>query len=312
MIVTTARNTFGDFLWRHSLRRHRSNMGWRQAPRYDRYLARCRSSFRGELPDIGELGQALHEFQGQGVTSFCTPETVKAAEGIRQKLEAREQSGSGARGARNTEADNDTYSGDLWLDFSEVRDLLKGGLWTFLSHYYQCPPKFYYGLYYRSMRRLDKPTGSQLWHSDSGPGICTNVMVYLSDVGPEDGPLQVLPWHDSLPIFLRQRAVMRRRLDDAGDKLDKVAQRELLCGYYEEAIDNGLKRRVRTMTGPVGTVVPFFNNSLHRGGFPDAGHMRRVLVFHCYPSDRPTDWSIYDKYGLKKRGSYPHDPSEPF
>ncbi len=312
MIANALRSTLGDALWRHSLRRHRSNMGWRQAPQYERYLARCRANFQGDLPDIGDLDQAVREFQQQGVTSFRTPETIAIAEGIRRKLEEREQSGQGAWGARTTESDDDTYVGDLWQDFPEVHDLLKGPLCAFLSHYYRCPPKFYYGLCYRSLRRSDRPSGSQLWHSDSGPGICTNVMVYLSDVGPDDGPLQVLPWDDSLPMFLRQRAIMRQRLRDAGERLDKLAQREILCSYYEEAIESGPKERVRTMTGPIGTVVPFFNNSLHRGGFPQAGHTRRALVLHCYPSHLPTDWSIYDKEGLKKRGSYPHDPSEPF
>jgi hypothetical protein len=105
---------------------------------------------------------------------------------------------------------------------------------------------------------------------------------------------------------------MRKRLAAAGNPTDRIERREVLCRYYEEEIDAHLSDKVRPMIGPVGTVVPFRNNCLHRGGFPEPGHERRVMIFHCYPSHRPTHWSLYDKKGLVKAESYPRDPAADF
>jgi hypothetical protein len=62
----------------------------------------------------------------------------------------------------------------------------------------------------------------------------------------------------------------------------------------------------------MGTVVPFRNNCLHRGGFPDPNHERRVMIFHCYPSHVPTDWDLYDRKGLGKTVPYPKAPAAAF
>ena len=287
-------------------------MGWRQAPKYIRYMNRCRAEYSGEIPHQANTSLIVDELADSGVTSFRTPETASLAERVVRQLRAQELSGLHMFPVQDRRSNNAAYNSDVWLDFPDVRTLLKGPIDAFLRQYYRSYVKYYFGKMYRSSRMCDEPTGSQLWHSDSGPGTCINVMVYLSDVGPDDGPLQVLPWGTSLPIFLRQPGAMRSRLSDCEQPLDKIAQREILCRYHEEQINAGLSDQVRTMTGPAGTVIPFFNNSLHRGGFPDAGHSRIAIVFHCYPSHRPTNWAHYDATGLTKRGSYPSDPAEDF
>ncbi|MEM7122379.1 MAG: hypothetical protein AAF563_13935 [Pseudomonadota bacterium] len=276
------------------------------------YLDRCRAAIGTGAQTNDAFRSEVAEFAKHGVTSFRSSQTESLAKGIAQRIAENEAAGRDTWITQKSDDNIDAYAGDVWMDFPEVRDLLRGPIGSFLASYYATHVKYYFGSCYRSKRRSNLPAGSQLWHSDSGPGICTNVMVYLTDVGAHDGPLQVLPWHASLPIFLRQPGAMRSRLSDSEQPLDKIAQREILCRYHEEQINAGLSDQVRTMTGPAGTVIPFFNNSLHRGGFPDTGHSRIAIVFHCYPSHRPTNWAHYDTAGLTKRGSYPSDPAEDF
>lgn len=307
------RHQASDFMWRRSLRRYESNMEWRSAHRYHDYLKRCQRAFDEAVPELDdELKRALRDFRNDGVSKFITDETAGLASAIAETMTRREADGDMVWGTETSDVRQNLYTGDLWFDFPEVRALLRGPLTRLLIAHFRAWPKFLYGTAFRSQRLRDHPIGSQLWHSDSGPGTCVNVLVLLSDVGEHDGALQVVPWPETFETFQQQPSVMRKRLADAPEAVDKVAQREILCRYYEESIEAGMADKVRAMTGPIGTVVPFRNNCLHRGGFPEAGHERKVMIFHCYPSHRPTNWDHYDRNGLGKSEGYPRDPAADF
>ncbi|MEM9543999.1 MAG: hypothetical protein AAGA60_31510, partial [Cyanobacteria bacterium P01_E01_bin.42] len=56
-------------------------------------------------------------------------------------------------------------------------------------------------------------------------------------------------------------------------------------------------------------IVPFRNNTIHRGGYPkQEERIRYVCVFHCYPSSRQTPYERYRKLGIAKTGSYLKQP----
>jgi len=61
-----------------------------------------------------------------------------------------------------------------------------------------------------------------------------------------------------------------------------------------------------------GLLVPFRNNILHKGGYPEAGRVRYVCVFHLYPSVTATPFERYRKVGIAKVASYPKDPAADF
>ena len=283
-----------------SMRKHRSRLGWRAAPAYSSYLGRCRSEapvdhFR---PDLGE---AVEAFRRDGVTSFETVETSRTACIIFDRLAARERAGEPIWTPLNGSG-GQAYTGDLWRDCPELEDLFRGPIGEFLRGYFASPFKLFYGSLYRSEALPDGRLGSQLWHSDGGPGICVNVMYYLHTLEAQHGALEALPWSKSMEIFERE----------PNPALLGSSKRDVLTKFYEAEIEANYKNAlVRPLGGP-GLVVPFLNNTIHRGGFPAKGKTRTAIVFHCYPSHQPTNFERYRLNGIKKSAPYPADPAAEF
>ena len=309
------RDRFTNFMQLRALQQHGSRVGWRIAPRYTRYLKVCQAGFSGKLPPAGELSQAVAEFQRDGITSFWTTETAAIANGIYRKLQEREAAGAhlwgelGASGNRN-------YQGNAYLDFPELEGLFRGPLGTFLLNHYRTYFKIFYASMLKSVRIGDVPGGSQLWHSDSGPGTCVIVAFYLHDVLDENaGVLHALPWKQSIEIYRREHEELSRMARQRGINLrtaNRENRRELMTTYYRDVIDANYSDAVRGPKGKAGLVVPFLNNILHYGGNPAINHERVALLIHCYPSDRPADFDFYNRNGIPKAAPYPIDPAAHF
>ena len=62
-------------------------------------------------------------------------------------------------------------------------------------------------------------------------------------------------------VFRDQPAIMRRRLKEAGNPTDRIAQREVMCRYYEEAVDARLAdgSRVNAMVPPCAVDGPLLS-----------------------------------------------------
>jgi hypothetical protein len=84
----------------------------------------------------------------------------------------------------------------------------------------------------------------------------------------------------------------------------------LIVKYYAKAIQDKYSKFVVGPKGPAGLIVPFLNNVIHFGGYPEAGRERLAVLFHCYPSDKPPDFVRYRNEGLRKTKPYPLNPSE--
>ena len=310
--MSMIKNVIGDHLRAQSIRRHRSRLGRRDAPRYSRYLDHCRTVAGGAVPPAGDLASAVAEFTKNGVTSFQSPEGARVAAAMMKRLGERENSGEAVWENDIHEIGNHNYPGDLWNDFPELESLFRGPLGVFLSNYFGAHFKILYGTLYRSVGGDRNPSGSQLWHSDSGPGICVNVMYYLEDTAPENGALQALPWEHSLVLYLREPAEVRTRAQAEGLDPAGPERRRITADYYDERIAERYNDKVYQPTGNAGLIVPFLNNTLHRGGFPVPGRRRTAIVFHCYPSDSPTNFDRYRVSGIRKDAPYPTDPAEEF
>jgi hypothetical protein len=133
-------------------------------------------------------------------------------------------------------------------------------------------------------------------------------MIYLTDVGPEHGALDCLPWRESLDLFHGERRAIRERVNTGSDK----HPRQAITEYYRGQVEARYADHVVQPTGKAGLIVAFRNNLIHRGGFPDPGITRYVALFHTYPSHRPTPFDKYRAEGIPKRGPYPADPVEDF
>jgi len=312
-MLQAAKSRVSNWLQMRAVRRYGSRVGWKIAGRYNEYWDEARSRCRLPIPKDPIVAQAVETYRSQKVVSFHTAENEALARQIAARIDAREAAGERVWLDRFDMNSNENYGGDIWQDFPEVKHLLQGSLGGFLEGYFGCPFKVFLGIMYHSVHEPAGPKSSSLWHSDSGPGTCVNVMFYLDDSVPEDGNIEVLPWGESLSIFERESAEMRRRLAALGSRqASKTERRNALCAWYEEVIRSEFADRIVQPYGKAGLVAAFANNAIHRGGFPRPGRRRRVMLFHFYPSDRPTDWSRYDASGIKKTASYPADPRMEF
>jgi len=304
--LISIRNLANQILEERSMRLHRSRIGWRVAPIYSNYLKYCKKVNPLTTQPSLNITKAIEEFELRGFTHFCTPNTNAIAQKIKHKMDHREANGESIWHDR-TEFGNSSYAGDAWNDFPELEELFREELGDFLTTFYQTHYKIFYGTLYRS-ERIDDRIGSQMWHSDSGPGTCINILYYLQETTPEDGPLEVLEWNKSLELFILEKKLwFKGKLDSYGD-----TKRDQISNWYTERINAEGQGLVHQPCGPAGLVVPFLNNTIHRGGYPATGRNRTALVFHCYPSHKPTNLSRYKVTGISKVAPYCKDPSADF
>lgn len=314
-MLNMLRDRFTHFMQMRAVHRHGSRVGWRIAPRYTRYLEDCRAQFSGPLPPAGELAPALADFRRDGIASFWTPETGAIATSINAMIRSREAAGESLWGELGSSG-NRNYLGDVYIDFPEMENLFRGPLGTFLLNYYGTHFKIFYASMLKSVRMGEIPAGSQLWHSDSGPGTCVIIAFYLHDVLDEGaGVLHALPWNQSMEIYESECEALRRMARQRGIALREASRdtrRELMTTYYQEIIDATYRDKTLSPKGKAGLVVPFLNNILHFGGFPAIGRERIAMLIHCYPSNSPTDFERYRRHGTPKTAPYPTDPAAQF
>jgi len=300
--LTRLRRAVGMRLELQAVTKHRSRLGRHAAPRYSEYLETCRAEFRGAPATTPELADKAREFEDKGFTSFWTAENQGLADAMLGKIRREE-----ANGVDIWDADG-RYCDEIYTSFPEIEQLFQGSLGAFLTSVYRAHFKMFFGVLYKSERIAAAPTGSQLWHTDGGPGTCINVMFYLKDVSQEDGAMECLPWDASLAIYRKElcSGEIQRRIRSGEN------ERDVKCGLYLDEISKSYRVRVEQPQGKAGLLVPFRNNILHKGGYPEAGRLRYVCVFHVYPSATATPFARYRSAGIAKTGSYPKDPAASF
>lgn len=317
-MLTSLRGAISSKLNFRTLTKHYSKLGWRDAPRYTKYLESARRAVEGNLLPVGELQSNVDQFARDGFTVLWSPEAEKIANRMFAKIKAREAAGEDVWDLSGAGFyTHQGYNGDLWGDFPEFEELFHGILGAFLENYYRSHFKIYYSSLLRSQRHKN-PTraGSQQWHNDAGPGTCIIVGFYLHPTNEHSGCFQCLNWKDSLEIYQQERKAHQERIrayctanNKSPENLDRMESRTLLTSWYDEVINAGYQNRVHTPMGKAGSMVAFRNNILHRGGFPDIGHERYIILTHVYPSSGKTPFQLYRQVGVGKKGGYPRDPA---
>jgi hypothetical protein len=278
-------------------------MGYRAAPAYSRYLARCQREYQTDQPVTPEIEAAARQFNEKGFTSLWTPETGEIATSLMAKINDEQQKSEDVWDANGRHA-----VGDAYLRFPEMEEFLVGDLGDLYRAIYHAQFKIYYSLIYRSIHAAEEPDGSQLWHADGGPGTCINTLIYLTDVGPEHGALDCLPWRETLDVFREERRALVDRMKPGSSE----QRRQTRVEYYRSNVERRFADRVMQPIGKAGLIVAFRNNLIHKGGFPNHGFTRYAALFHTYPSHQPTPFEKYRINGTPKRGPYPTDPAEDF
>ena len=305
-ILTSIRNNISDYLFTRSINLHGSKMGLTLAPIFSKYHKKCIAAYQPNTKNP-ELLLATRHFHDDGFASYWTEQNKALADSMLKKIKALEAEN------RFKWDDDFIYSGDLYNDFPEVEKLFRENLNDFLEAVYGSNIKIYYGKLYKSIHDSHGSSGSQIWHRDGGPGTCTNVMFYLSEGSTENGAMETITWTASKNIFLREGAEMRarqaKREKELGRTLSKIELRDLSSNFYREEIETHYRDSHFQPTGQSGMVLAFRNNTIHKGGFPEYGHTRYVIVFHIYPSETPIPYNKYRKDGIPKTASYPKNPA---
>lgn len=292
-----------DWLWLRALAKHKSRMGYRDAPRYTRFWKQAQQMSNGVTATTPVGQENAAHFRREGWASFTTEETANAAHEILAVMKSEE--GEGLEVWKS----NGRYAlADVWQKFPQVEALFRGVVGDFLHGAFGSHYKIFYGASYRSWQQREYPIGSELWHADGGPGTCINLMFCLTPSTPTNGTMELLSWPDSLKVFQRERAAVRARAAES-DETTGEGQRTIRAEFYADEIETNYANRVHQPEAGPGMIYAFTNNLIHKGGFPDPGEERYVLLFHIYPSTEPTPFDTYQSDGVPKTAALPRDPS---
>ena len=112
--------------------------------------------------------------------------------------------------------------------------------------------------------------GTRFWHLDTEDVRVVRMIVYLDDVGPNDGPFEYIPW----PVTAAVTALRKRALRSAGDPIFDKEMRE----HIPESA-------WRAITGPKGTVL-LADNAVcyHHGKVHDS---QRIVLIYTYTTRNP-------------------------
>jgi Phytanoyl-CoA dioxygenase (PhyH) len=110
------------------------------------------------------------------------------------------------------------------------------------------------------------------WHRD-GTTTQFKTMVYLSDVGLDDGPFQIVEKSHHFLNCLRDNRIMNLRYGEVRIKDSGVMH----------LLDSTSHDRLHTLTGKAGTVVIFDSSTIHRGCPINKGE-RLALTNYFFPS----------------------------
>lgn len=294
-IANQIRDAISDRLWLRAVRKHKSRLGRKAAPKFTDYLNHCRQRNPVDPTNNPDILAAARSFDKAGVSSVQTEQSHQLAQSLLRKIKDEE------RGSQIWDSEGRYANGDIFGKFEEIEEVLRGDAGDFIRAIYGANFKIFYGVLYRSVRDHDEPEGSQLWHADGGPGTCINFMYCLSSVSVKNGSMECLPWSQSVEIYARERAALRA----AGADLS----RDVRADHYKSEIKQRFADCVVQPESEPGLLYAFRNNCIHKGGFVQPGEERYVIVFHVYPSMEPTPFERYRSEGIGKRSPNPDDPA---
>ena len=191
---------------------------------------------------------------------------------------------------------------DYFKKFPTLINLFKNELESVLESIYKTHFYIFYGILSKKIGNTLEPTGSELWHSDGGPGTCINLMIVTSKLTKESGALELLDFEESKKLLIRMNNEL---IDKNFKKLSRQDQRKFKVNWINNHIKMIDKSKFYQPTGERGKVILFRNNTIHRGGFCKKGFYRNAFIFHIYPSKNKINWDKVLVDGLKKKSPIP-------
>lgn len=266
---------------------------------FKEFHERCRGTYQADEP--ARLHAAAgRRFADDGYFVFDDPHARALAASLGAQILA---------SGRMSEGSPRVYQGDLFLDFPRIEELFRGEFGNALRAVFGCHFKIFYGKAEHAVRAHQEPRGSELWHTDGGPGTCVNLMYCLSPVNSRNGAMELLPWRATMSVLERTHRAIRRSLASVPAEAERSEYRSVKCQAYSGEIERAWRSHVvQPGSETPGMLLGFRNNTLHKGGFPESGHERLVCIFHLYPSDGPTPFERYRAKGISKSLPVPGSP----
>jgi hypothetical protein len=142
-------------------------------------------------------------------------------------------------------------------------------------------PVAYQGVNFRQDFATDKPGDTQQWHRDGEDRRIVKVIIYLSDVGLNNGPFEYIP-KPLTPSYLSFRRIYHKVLTLG---FSGLTYEQLRCISNEELKLVVPEAAWKACLGSVGTVIFVDTRSvLHRGKPPKA---ERSTLYYIYTSRNP-------------------------
>lgn len=149
------------------------------------------------------------------------------------------------------------------------------------SKIYDCN-LFVEGVYcYRNVHRNAQLRSSWIWHYDNDPKEYLKIMIYLTDVCENSGPLGILLDQNNQAIKMKT------------GKVDYSSWEVRNSRFGNDFVKPNKTHRV---VGKKGLVCLFDSNIVHRAEVPKPGYHRDVIVFYMKPSKKKVKQYINKKY----------------
>ena len=297
---------YRQIIWTRSVKKHKSCLSVHLAAKYTAFHNQCRRAY---VPEVchEEILSLKSQFDNKGFVIGQNESTKDFANSMYKNIMRLENSSMiwDANGSFVQ-----TKKGDAYGVFPEVELILKGFCGQLVSAIYKSYFKVFFVKLYKHERLTLEPEGSQIWHHDTCPGTCVKILLFLDDVGPDNGGTELIPWEQTLQSLGKEWSFNKNIKKLSTETLTKEEIRKRRAEWYSDHIDNYYTRYKEQVSGPPGTFLLFRPEVLHKGGFPKRGHCRYMLMFSLYPSNVPTPYDHYRRYGAPKRSAFPNDPKE--
>ena len=292
-----------------SIKKLKSRLPSSRAAEFSAYLTLCQKSYTQPSNKSDWVTKSRDEFNELGFTSIEHPTATQLAPQLTARIQELEIN-------QPEFWQNRRCTWKILQTFPELITVFQDVIEPFLNDLYQAHFKLFYGVLEKSIGNDTPRSDGQIWHSDGGPGTCTNLMYYLTESSKECGALELVPWKYSLPILKTEVLTnnKQRKLNLAtnrkGAPLTRMEHRAVQSELMTEEIEQNCSDKIVQPCGPKGLIVPFLNNTLHRGGYPEIDRIRYVFIFHCYPAIDPPPYNRYLSAGIEKIAGMPASPGD--
>jgi hypothetical protein len=145
---------------------------------------------------------------------------------------------------------------------------------------------------------------SWLWHFDNHPNEFIKMIIYLTDVGPEDGPLEIIVDNNDRACKLKSNRITKNDYIRKNFEPDKYFKGQydgnrISENDIEELLQKGYKKK--KIIGKKGTIILFSENIIHRANYCKKNYRNIINTVLAPSCNKLTDYIQYNYLQDPKR-----------